>query len=585
MYRTHTCGELNTSFTQKEVKLAGWVAKRRDHGGVIFIDLRDQYGITQVVFNPEYHTPCYEQAKSLRSEYVIQVTGLVHERPEDRHNEKLATGDIEVMVHELNVLNISQTPPFEMDDAITVNDEIRLKYRYLDLRRTKLHNDIRVRGRVTSAVRYYMEKEGFTEIETPVLMKSTPEGARDFLVPSRNFPGRFYALPQSPQTYKQLLMVSGFDKYFQIVKCFRDEDLRKDRQPEFTQIDIEMSFVDEDDVMNVASGLTAHLFKEILGVELETPFPRLSYKDAMETYGTDKPDRRFELTLKNVSAVFAETGFNAFKGVLENGGHIAMLVLPAQYNYTRKQIDQLVDYAKKYGAKGLAYSKVAGEGLQTGIAKFLSESEQKSLIEQFHLKENDLLFFIADTYDITYNALGAVRLKLGEDLNLIDKNKHDLFWVVDFPLLEYNPDEKRYVARHHPFTSPKADQMEQLDEHPDKALARAYDLVWNGNEIAGGSIRIHRNDIQQKMFNVLNISEEEAEAKFGFLLDALKYGAPPHGGIAFGLDRLVMLLTGNESIRDVIAFPKTSSGLSLMDNAPSEVDEAQLKELHIRLRR
>ncbi len=584
MYRSHTCGELNKSHLEKNVVLSGWVARRRDHGGVIFIDLRDQYGLTQIVFNPEFDSTYYELAKTLRSEFVIKISGTVFERPADSHNEELSTGDIEVFVSELEILNRSETPPFEMDDNVSVNDEIRLKYRYLDLRRNKLHNDLRIRGRVTSIVRRYMEEVGFTEIETPVLMKSTPEGARDFLVPSRNFAGKFYALPQSPQTYKQLLMVAGFDKYFQIVKCFRDEDLRKDRQPEFTQIDIEMSFVDEDDVMRVASGLTAHLFHEILGIELQTPFKKLSYAQAVETYGSDKPDLRFDLTIKTVSDVFKETGFNAFKDVLERNGRVAMLVLPAKHAITRKQIDHLVEHAKKYGARGMAYCKVSDGRLQTGVAKFLSETEQQALIEKYDLRENDTLFFVADQYDITYNALGAVRLRLGEELRLIDADKHEVFWVVDFPLLEYNEEEKRYVARHHPFTSPKREQMDDFDKEPQKALARAYDLVWNGNEIAGGSIRIHSNDIQQRIFKMLNIGEAEARAKFGFLLDALKYGAPPHGGIAFGLDRLVMLLTGNESIRDVIAFPKTSSGLSLMDNAPSEVDEDQLKELHIKLR-
>ncbi len=584
MYRSHTCGELNKNHINQTVTLSGWVARRRDHGGVIFIDLRDQYGLTQIVFNPEFDQKYYDQAKALRGEYVIKVTGKVFERPAESHNSELATGDIEVFVSELEVLNTSLTPPFEIDDNVQVNDEIRLKYRYLDLRRDKLHEDIRTRGRITSLVRHYMENVGFTEIETPVLMKSTPEGARDFLVPSRNFAGKFYALPQSPQTYKQLLMISGFDKYFQIVKCFRDEDLRKDRQPEFTQIDIEMSFVDEEDVMNVAAGLTAHLFREILGIELRTPFKKLSYAEAVETYGSDKPDLRFDLKISTVSEIFRNTGFNAFKEVLEKDGRVAMLVVPAEYNVTRKQIDHLVDHAKKYGARGLAYCKVVDGALQTGVAKFISDTEQKELIDTLSLKENDLLLIVADQYDITYAALGAVRLKLGEDLNLIDSGRHEVFWVVDFPLLEYNEDEKRYVARHHPFTSPKLEQLSSFNEHPEKALARAYDLIWNGNEIAGGSIRIHSNEVQQKVFDMLNIGQEEANAKFGFLLDALKYGAPPHGGIAFGLDRLVMLLTGNESIREVIAFPKTSSGLSLMDNAPSEVDEDQLKELHIRLR-
>lgn len=582
MLRTHTCGELNLNFEGQTVKLCGWVNRRRDHGGLIFIDLRDQYGITQTVFNPALDKKAYETAKQLRSEYVILIEGKVGKRPDESENKGLTTGDIEIFSTKLEILNDAKTTPFEIDEITNINEEVRLKYRYLDLRRRKLHNDILTRSKITFWVREYLFKSGFNEIETPILMKSTPEGARDFLVPSRTFAGKFYALPQSPQTYKQLLMVAGFDKYFQIVKCFRDEDLRKDRQPEFTQIDIEMSFVDENDVIDVASGLTKLLFKKVKNFDVKLPIKRISFKEAFEVYGSDKPDLRFELKIKKLNTIFSKTEFIAFKTVLENGGEIACIKIEQGNNFSRKQVDNIIDDSKKAGAKGMAFFRYNENEIVNGIAKFLSEDEKNALKLELNLQEGDLCLIVADSYDVTFSVLGFVRLKLAEQLNIIDLSRMELLWVVDFPLLEYSEDEKRYVARHHPFTSPVSEDLNKLETEPEKIKARAYDLVLNGNEIAGGSIRIHDTKIQEKMFKALGISKTEADEKFGFLLDALKYGAPPHGGIAFGLDRLAMILTESESIRDVIAFPKTSSGLSLMDNCPSEVSQEQLRELKIK---
>ncbi|KAA3611276.1 MAG: aspartate--tRNA ligase [Calditrichaeota bacterium] len=582
MLRTHTCGELSAENLNQSVTLSGWVKRRRDHGGLIFIDLRDQYGITQVVFNPKINGEAYEVAKSIRNEFVIKITGIVESRPQDAENTNLTTGDIEIASTDLEILNTSQTTPFEIDDNINVNEEIRLKYRYLDLRRDKLHKDIQVRSKISYLVRNYLVESGFCEIETPILMKSTPEGARDFLVPSRNFAGKFYALPQSPQTYKQLLMISGFDKYFQIVKCFRDEDLRKDRQPEFTQIDIELSFVDENDVIDVASRLTQTLFKEILNIDIEMPIKRMGYTEAFETYGSDKPDLRFGLKINRLNEIFQNTDFNAFANVVGNNGEIACLKIENGQRFSRKQIDNLITDAKKFGAKGLAFFRYTEGEISTGIAKFLKDVEKQKLIAKLNLQEDDLVLIVADNYQTTFDVLGQIRLNLAEQLDMIDKSKYDLLWITDFPLLEYDSEEQRYVARHHPFTSPVKNDILNLETTPEKVKARAYDLVLNGNEIAGGSIRIHDTDLQQKMFKTLGISKKEAESKFGFLLDALKYGAPPHGGIAFGLDRLVTVLTGNDSIRDVIAFPKTNSGLSLMDMAPSEVDNKQLLDLSIK---
>jgi aspartyl-tRNA synthetase len=582
MLRTHTCGELSADNINEIVTLCGWVKRRRDHGGLIFIDLGDQYGVTQVVFNPKINIKAYDVAKSLRSEFVIKITGVVEARPEDSENTDLTTGEIEISVKELEILNIAETTPFEMDDDITVNEEVRLKYRYLDLRKGKLHSDIITRSHISYLVKKHLVEKGFCEIETPMLMKSTPEGARDFLVPSRNFAGKFYALPQSPQTYKQLLMVSGFDKYFQIVKCFRDEDLRKDRQPEFTQIDIELSFVEEEDVIEVASNLTHVLFKEVLNVDIELPIKKMSYSEAFETYGSDKPDLRFDLKIQGLNEVFQNTDFNAFVNVIENKGEIACIKLEDGQRFSRKQIDNLIVDAKKFGAKGLSFFKFTENEITTGVAKFLNEDEKKQLVSKLNLQEGDLVLIIADNYQTTFEVLGQIRLLLANQLDMIDNSQFNLVWIVDFPLLEYNDDEQRYVARHHPFTSPALADIENMEKTPEKVTARAYDLVLNGNEIAGGSIRIHNTDLQQKMFKILGIGKKEADSKFGFLLDALKYGAPPHGGIAFGLDRLVMILTGNDSIRDVIAFPKTNSGLSLMDMAPSDVDDSQLLDLNIK---
>lgn len=584
MKRTFTCGELNEDFLNKEVVLNGWVNKWRDHGGLIFIDLRDRYGVTQVVFNPQTNSEAYEMAKALRSEDVIAVKGKVAARPPEAINLRMASGKIEVHVEKLEILNKAKTTPFEINDQIEISEDIRLKFRYLDLRRPRLQRNLTVRSNVYKIVRNFFYDENFVEIETPFLMKSTPEGARDFLVPSRNFPGRFYALPQSPQTYKQLLMIAGFDRYFQIVKCFRDEDLRRDRQPEFTQIDVEMSFVDENDVIDISSRLIQKLFKEILDYQVQMPIKKMCYRQAFETYGNDKPDLRFGLPIATLNNVFEKSEFKVFRSVIENKGIVAAIVVEAADKFSRKKIDQLTEKAKHFGAKGLAYLIFNDDEFKGSVTKFLTDSEKENLKKELNLKNNSLILIVADTYEKSYSVLGQLRLELGKELNLMDKSKFEFVWIVDFPLLEWNEEQNRYVARHHPFTSPKTDQLELLTTHPERALARAYDLVVNGNEIAGGSIRIHRRDLQEKMFDVLKISKQEAEAKFGFLLQALEYGAPPHGGIAFGLDRLVMLLTGSESIRDVIAFPKTSSALSLMDGAPSEVSEEQLAELHIKIR-
>ncbi len=583
MKRTHTCGALTAKNINETVVLNGWVNKWRDHGGLLFIDIRDRYGKTQVVFNPDQDKELYEKAKVLRMEDVVSVSGIVSARPDNMVNTSMFTGEIEILASDFEILNKAKTTPFEILDDIEIHEELRLKYRYLDLRRPGLQKNMILRNEVSHLVRDYFYENQFMEMETPVLMKSTPEGARDFLVPSRNYPGRFYALPQSPQTYKQLLMIAGFDRYYQIVKCFRDEDLRKDRQPEFTQIDVEMSFVDEEDVMEIATGLMRILLKNVLNYELPVPVPRLTFYEAFERFGSDKPDLRFEMEITKLNEIFAESNFQVFRSTIEANGHIAGIVVPGGSELSRKKIDKLVDRSKSLGAKGLAYAKYMDGAFQAGISKFITEEEQTSLVQNLNLNDKDLLLIVADSYETTFSVLGQLRLEIGEEMAMIPNDRFALLWVTDFPLLEYNEEEERYVARHHPFTSPKPEHVALLDTHPEKALARAYDLVLNGNEIAGGSIRIHTKEMQEKMFDALNISREEAESKFGFLMKALEFGAPPHGGIAFGLDRLVMILSGAESIRDVIAFPKTSSALSLMDEAPSEVSEAQLRELKLKL--
>lgn len=581
--RTEKCGNITSEFIGKEVILNGWVASTRNLGGLIFIDLRDRWGIVQLVIKPEDNSELAERAKVLRSEFVIWAKGIVRKR--ESINPKIPSGEVEVLLNDFGIINPSELPPFEIENNINVNEELKLKYRYLDLRRSELQNNLFVRNKLYQITHQFFYENEFVEIETPVLMKSTPEGARDFLVPSRNYKGRFYALPQSPQIYKQILMISGFERYLQIVKCFRDEDLRSDRQPEFTQIDCEMSFVEQDDIISLFEKFFKRVWKEILDVDITIPFPRMSYKDAMENYGSDKPDTRFDMKIKTLNSVFENTEFQVFKQTLETNGIIAGINAKGCGNYSRKQIDSLTDFAKKYGAKGLAYLKFANNEVTGSIAKFLSENEINKLKEIFDVEDGDLLLFISDAYTRTYTVLGALRLEIANQLKILDnlKNQYNFLWVIDFPLFEYDEEEKRYVAMHHPFTSPKIEDIEILDKAPSKVRAIAHDIVLNGVEIGGGSIRIHNTDLQQKMFNLMGIEKKEAEDKFGFLLNALKFGAPPHGGIALGLDRLTMLLTGTNNIRDVIAFPKTTSGLSLMDNAPSYVDEKQLKELGLKI--
>jgi aspartyl-tRNA synthetase len=580
--RTHTCGELRIEDIGKRVTLNGWVDVRRDLGGVIFIDLRDRYGKTQVVFNPQRHEGAHQLAKDLRNEFVITVSGVVERRPEGTDNPELPTGIVDVLADDLQILSKADTPPFPIDDSVDAGEDLRLKYRYLDLRRPVLQHNMLFRHRVYQLVHRYFDERGFVEIETPVLMKSTPEGARDYLVPSRVHRGKFYALPQSPQTYKQILMVSGFDRYMQIVKCFRDEDLRADRQPEFTQIDVEMSFVDESDVRDLTEGLMERMLKELKGVDIELPLPRLTYREAMEQYGSDKPDIRFGLKLGCVNDLVRDSGFKVFSERVKQGGTVAGFVVPGGASSTRNQMDNLVDYAKSLGAGGLVYIKWTASGLESPSEKFLGKELLERIMTQLGGRQGDLALLVSDTWTRAYTILGTLRLEMGRRLNLIDEEKFALLWVTEFPLLEYDGEEKRFVAVHHPFTSPHPDDIGMLESDAAHARARAYDLVLNGTEIAGGSIRIHDQGLQRKMFALMGIDEEEANRKFGFLLTAFRYGAPPHGGIAFGFDRIVMLLTGMKSIRDVMAFPKTASAVSLMDEAPGDVDEKQLRELHIR---
>ncbi len=583
--RTHTCGELRETDIGHNVVLNGWVAIRRDLGGVVFIEMRDRHGITQVVFEPNYNLESHEQGKKLRSEYVISIEGKVRKRPEGTDNTSLPTGQIDVMVDKLIILNQAETPPFPIEDGIDAHEDLRLKYRYLDLRRNEMQKNLLLRHKMYQITRKYFDAHGFVEVETPILMKSTPEGARDFLVPSRMHKGKFYALPQSPQTYKQILMVAGLDRYFQIVKCFRDEDLRADRQYEFTQIDVEMSFVDVEDIFEIVEGLMKNFFKEILDHEIVSPIPRLSFDEAMEKYGSDKPDLRFALEMVTLNDVFVKSEFRVFKESVANNGIITSLLAKGCGGYTRNQLDVLTDFVKKLGAGGLIWMRVKENELEAPISKFLSSEEKENLIKKMNAESGDLLFILTGPKLETLSLMGSLRLEMAKRMNLILPDaKPSLLWVTDFPLFEWDEETKRLYAMHHPFTSPRVEDIPLMDTDPSNVKARAYDLVMNGNEIAGGSIRIHDSVLQSKMFKTLGIGDEEAQEKFGFLMGAFKYGAPPHGGIAFGFDRLAMLFAGKTSIRDVIAFPKTSSGISLMDESPSAVDDSQLTELHIRIK-
>ncbi len=586
--RSHHCGALNESHIDQTVTLCGWAARRRDHGGVIFVDLRDREGIVQVVFDPD-NRDAFASAEGVRSEYVLRVHGRVRRRPAGTENPHLRTGQVEVLAQALEVLNRCDALPFQLDEE-GLGETVRLTYRYLDLRRDSMQHNLRLRHKVNMTLRRFLEERGFTEVETPMLTRSTPEGARDYLVPSRTHPGHFFALPQSPQLFKQLLMVAGFERYYQIVRCFRDEDLRADRQPEFTQLDIETSFLEEADLTGLMEELIRHLFRSVLGAELPDPFPRLTYAEAMRRYASDKPDLRIPLELVDVADLMTGVEFKVFAGPANNpNGRVAALRLPQGGELTRSQIDAYTAFVAQYGAKGLAYIKVndvakGRDGLQSPILKFLPDAAIAGILQRTAAENNDLIFFGADTAKVVNDALGALRLRLGEDLGLKAQGWRPL-WVVDFPMFEYDAEAKRWVALHHPFTSPRPEDLERVAIDPANVKARAYDMVLNGSEIGGGSIRIHRMDVQEKVFATLGIEPEEARAKFGFLLDALRFGAPPHGGIAFGLDRICALMAGVESIRDVIAFPKTQKASCLMTDAPSVVSEQQLRELHIRLRK
>ncbi len=580
--RTHYCGDLRISDTDKEVVLMGWTHRRRDHGGVIFVDLRDRTGIVQVVFNPDAGDSVHSQAHKIRSEFVLAVKGIVHRRPEGMDNPALKTGGVEIIVSELEIMNESRTPPFSFDDE-EISENIRLRYRYLDLRRPLIQKNLFLRSRLAASTRNYFDQNGFIEVETPILGKSTPEGARDYLVPSRINKGAFYALPQSPQIFKQLLMVSGFDRYYQIAKCFRDEDLRADRQPEFTQIDVEMSFITEEDIMQIMEGLMAKIFKDCLGREIQLPMPRLTYHDAISRYGKDNPDVRFGMELVDLTSIVKDSGFKLFAEVAASGGIIKAIKAEQATSLSRKDLDGLKDFVAIYGAKGLAWAKVNAADWTSPIYKFLQPAEVEQIRQAMNAKEGDIIFFVADTPRVVNDSLGNLRIHLARRLNLIDPEALAFTWVTEFPLLEYSDSEKRYVSTHHPFTSPFVEDMPLLATDPGKVRARAYDLVLNGSEIGGGSIRIHRKEMQSQVFAAIGLTEEDARSKFGFLLDALEFGAPPHGGLAFGLDRLTMIMTHAESIRDVIAFPKTQKASCLMSDAPSKVSIEQLMELAIKI--
>ena len=585
MRRTHHCRALTGADAGKEVVLMGWVQRRRDHGGVIFVDLRDREGITQVVFNPEIHAEVHAKAHGLRSEYVIGVRGTVEGRPDGMINPNLATGEIEVMVSELRIFNEAATPPFQIEERIDVSENIRLQHRHIDLRRPRIQKNIVVRHRTAAAVRRFLTEQGFLEIETPILTRSTPEGARDYLVPSRVNPGQFYALPQSPQLFKQLFMISGFDRYYQIARCFRDEDLRADRQPEFTQIDMEMSFVGEEDIMAVTEAMMATVFREVLDVELTPPFPRLTYDEALGRFGLDKPDIRFGLELVDLSDIAADCGFKVFADAVRKGGVVKAINAKGCIDFSRKELDDLTDFVSVYRARGMAWIKVKADAWQSPIAKFFTDAEKAAMIDRLGIEPGDLILFGADSAQVVHESLGHLRNHLGKRLGLIDESAFSFVWVTHFPLLEYDETEKRHQALHHPFTSPLESDFDRLESDPLSIRSRAYDLVLNGFELGGGSIRIHDIDLQRRVFRALGIGKEEADDKFGFLLSALESGAPPHGGIAFGVDRLVMLLCGESSIRDVIPFPKTQKAACPLTGAPSEPAKAQLDELSLKVRK
>lgn len=584
MKRTHTCGELSEKNLGKTVQLAGWVSNRRDHGSLIFIDLRDRYGKTQIVFNADENKKVHENAKKLGKEFVITIEGKAEKRPKGTENNRIPTGKIEIHANKLEILNPAEQPlPIEVDERTLASEEQRLKYRFLDLRRPELQKKIILRHQIVKAIRDFLDSEGFLEIETPILAKSTPEGARDYLVPSRVHPGKFYALPQSPQIFKQLCMVAGFDKYFQIARCFRDEDLRADRQPEFTQVDLEMSFVEQNDVLDITERSIAYMLETVFHEKIKTPFPRITYEQAMNQYGSDKPDTRYGLEFVDLTEELKDTDFQVFANVLKQKGSIRALVAPNVEKFSKKDLNDLLETAKTYQAKGLITMEVKGKKLESSIVKFLKPKHVEAILKKTKAKENDLILMVADEWKIACTALGAVRIASAKKTGLADENKKNFLWVIDFPLYEWSEEEQRPVAVHHPFTRPQTQDILFMEKGPLKVKAQAYDLILNGFELGGGSIRIHERELQEKMFSVLKISPEEAQKKFGFLLSAFKYGAPPHGGIALGVDRMAMLLAGGESLRDVIAFPKNKAAVSMMDEAPNEVSNQQLKELHLKI--